>query len=34
MAGLRLSVGPWMLRASLHDELNFFTEAQRADAKR
>lgn len=34
MAGLRLSVGPWMLRASLVDELHFFTEAQHADAKR
>lgn len=34
MAGLRLSVGPWMLRASLVDELHFFAEAQHADAKR
>lgn len=34
MAGLRLSIGPWMLRASLRDELHFFTEAQHADPKR
>lgn len=34
MAGLRISVGPWMLRTSLLDELHFFTEAQHADAKR
>lgn len=34
VAGLRLSVGPWMLRANLKDELHFFTEAQHADARR
>ncbi|MCK9285459.1 MAG: F0F1 ATP synthase subunit delta [Rhodocyclaceae bacterium] len=34
MAGLRLSMGSWMLRASLLDELHFFAEAQHADAKR
>lgn len=34
MAGLRVSIGPWMLRASLRDELQFFAEAQRADAGR
>jgi F-type H+-transporting ATPase subunit b len=26
MAGLRVSIGPWMLRANLQDELQFFTE--------
>lgn len=26
IAGVRLSVGPWMLRANLQDELSFFTE--------
>jgi len=31
MAGLRLSLGPWMLRASLLDELNFFTQTRHAD---
>lgn len=34
VAGLRLSLGPWMLRSSLLDELHFFAEAQHADAKR
>lgn len=34
VAGLRISIGPWMLRSSLLDELQFFTEAQHADAKR
>ncbi|MBI5658144.1 MAG: F0F1 ATP synthase subunit delta [Nitrosomonadales bacterium] len=33
MAGLRISVGPWMLRSSLLDELHFFAGAQHADAK-
>ena len=27
IAGLRISVGPWVLRANLRDELAFFTEA-------
>lgn len=31
MAGLRLSIGPWMLRANLQDELHFFATAQYAD---
>jgi len=26
IAGLRVGVGPWVLRANLHDELQFFTE--------
>jgi len=26
IAGLRIGVGPWVLRANLHDELQFFTE--------
>lgn len=34
VAGLRISMGPWMLRSSLLDELHFFSEAQHADAKR
>lgn len=34
MAGLRISIGPWMLRSNLLDELQFFTEARHADAKR
>ncbi|MBI5861743.1 MAG: F0F1 ATP synthase subunit delta [Rhodocyclales bacterium] len=34
MAGLRLSLGPWMLRASLLDELKFFAEADHAGTKR
>lgn len=34
MAGLRLSMGSWMLRASLLDELHVFAEVQYADAKR
>lgn len=34
MAGLRISVGPWMLRASLLDELHFFVEARHVDVKR
>lgn len=27
LAGVRISVGPWVLRANLQDELRFFTEA-------
>lgn len=27
LAGLRISLGPWMLRANLQDELQFFAEA-------
>lgn len=34
VAGLRISIGSWMLRSSLLDELQFFTEARHADAKR
>ena len=34
LAGLRISMGPWMLRSSLLDELHFFAEAQHDDAKR
>ena len=34
VAGLRVSFGPWMLRSSLLDELNFFTEVQHARGKR
>jgi F-type H+-transporting ATPase subunit b len=30
MAGLRIGIGPWVLRANLRDELKFFTEAQHA----
>lgn len=29
LAGIRLSLGPWMLGANLQDELKFFTEALR-----
>jgi F-type H+-transporting ATPase subunit b len=29
LAGLRISVGPWVLRANLEDELGFFAEAVR-----
>jgi len=29
LAGLRISVGPWVLRANLEDELGFFAEAMR-----
>jgi F-type H+-transporting ATPase subunit b len=31
MAGLRASVGPWVLRSNLRDELAFFSEAYHAD---
>jgi len=34
LAGLRISMGPWMLHSSLLDELHFFAEAQHDDAKR
>lgn len=34
VAGLRISIGPWLLRSSLLDELQFFAGAQHADAKR
>lgn len=34
IAGLRISIGPWTLRASLLDELHFFAEAQHATARR
>lgn len=30
MAGLRIGVGPWVLRSNLRDELKFFAEAQHA----
>lgn len=30
LAGLRISIGPWMLRSNLQDELKFFAEAHRA----
>lgn len=29
LAGLRVSIGPWILRANLQDELEFFAEAAR-----
>jgi len=31
MAGVRVGIGPWVLRANLRDELTFFAEAQHAD---
>ena len=31
LAGLRISIGPWVLRANLEDELEFFAEALRHD---
>lgn len=34
VAGLRISMGPWMLRSSLLDELQFFAEAQHDDTRR
>lgn len=34
IAGLRISIGPWVLRASLLDELHFFAEAQHATDRR
>lgn len=30
LAGLRISIGPWMLRSNLRDELKFFAEVHRA----
>jgi F-type H+-transporting ATPase subunit b len=27
LAGLRIGIGPWVLRANLHDELQSFAEA-------
>ena len=30
IAGLRISIGPWILRSNLRDELKFFAEAHRA----
>ncbi len=30
MAGLRIAIGPWVLRSNLRDELAFFTEARHA----
>lgn len=30
MAGLRIAIGPWMLRCNLRDELRFFAEAPHA----
>ena len=27
LAGLRISIGPWVLRANLEDELKFFADA-------
>ena len=33
IAGLRISIGPWVLRASLLDELHFFAEAQHATVR-
>jgi F-type H+-transporting ATPase subunit b len=32
LAGLRIIVGPWVLRANLRDELQSFTESKRASA--
>lgn len=32
MAGLRVSIGPWMLRSSLQDELRYFVEANHDSA--
>jgi F-type H+-transporting ATPase subunit b len=31
LAGLRISIGPWVLRANLEDELEFFAKAVRRD---
>jgi F-type H+-transporting ATPase subunit b len=30
MAGVRIGIGPWVLRSNLRDELSFFAEAQHA----
>lgn len=32
MAGLRISLGPWIVRANLQDELEFFSNAVRHDS--
>lgn len=34
IAGLRISIGPWLLHANLQDELRLFAEAQHADLRR
>jgi F-type H+-transporting ATPase subunit b len=34
LAGLRISVGPWVLRANLEDELEFFAEAVRHGSRK
>jgi len=33
LAGLRISIGPWVLRANIEDELPFFAEALRHDSR-
>ena len=33
LAGLRISIGPWVLRANLQDELEFFAETVRHDSR-
>ena len=33
LAGLRLSIGPWLLHANLEDELQSFTDALRHDSQ-
>lgn len=33
IAGLRISLGPWIVQANLHEELQLFQEAARADPK-
>jgi len=32
LAGIRISIGPWMLRANVRDELAWFSEAARRGA--
>jgi hypothetical protein len=34
MAGLRLSVGPWTVRANLRDELQFFAQMMNQDVSK
>jgi F-type H+-transporting ATPase subunit b len=34
LAGLRISIGPWVLRANLEDELEFFAEAVRHGSRK
>jgi F-type H+-transporting ATPase subunit b len=34
LAGLRISVGPWVLRANLQDELEFFSQAVRYGSRK